>query len=474
MSPSRHRSSPALSPSTLIAPLALIGLVLILPLMMGNRSPETLSLSSLVMVAGAILALGLTLLSPDRARFATPPGLGWWLVLALVSLPTALQLWPSTGLAALFGPYPEALWQHPSFTPERWSPDPAASRRAWAVFMALFVIAWISSRLSRMERNWLLLAVAAMACFQAVYGLFSQFTGAQTVLGIWPRHSTTWVQGSFSNRNLFSAYLALTWVLAVCVWWIRDMPLLGRLPTELKLTGSVIAGALIAAAIFSSASRLGSAAGLVAALAAVVLLARLRGRIQGVALLPAVLVVVAAFLISVWFGLEPLAERLGQPTGEDYRSTAFLLMFREFPPMWWLHGVGLGAFQAVFPLIQTEEVSGWWDYAHSDLIQWQLEMGLAGTLALLVVLTALWRHRSLSLSRLPLYAGLIALALVATGDFSWHIPGTQVVLAIFVGLLCRRSDRQPRRVDSRPSAGDERKRLRKRRRKRSSAVETEM
>jgi len=54
-----------------------------------------------------------------------------------------------------------------------------------------------------------------------------------------------------------------------------------------------------------------------------------------------------------------------------------------------------------------------------------------------VVAVALIRAARPSTERIALYAGLAALALVALADFSWHIPATQVVLALYVGTLLR-------------------------------------
>ncbi|MDT8437510.1 MAG: hypothetical protein RQ729_00705 [Wenzhouxiangellaceae bacterium] len=43
---------------------------------------------------------------------------------------------------------------------------------------------------------------------------------------------------------------------------------------------------------------------------------------------------------------------------------------------WWLRGVGLGAFEAVFRLVQPGTFVPWVDYANNELLQWVLEMGL--------------------------------------------------------------------------------------------------
>ena len=102
---------------------------------------------------------------------------------------------------------------------------------------------------------------------------------------------------------------------------------------------------------------------------------------------------------------------------------------------WWLWGVGLGGFEAVFKQVQPGDMGGWYDYAHNDLLQWLLEMGLVGAGLLAAAAVALVRNARLNRETIPLYAGLVAQVLVALGDFSWHIPATQLVLAMYIGVL---------------------------------------
>jgi putative inorganic carbon (hco3(-)) transporter len=64
-------------------------------------------------------------------------------------------------------------------------------------------------------------------------------------------------------------------------------------------------------------------------------------------------------------------------------------------------------------------------------------MGLPGLAIMLTIAIALLRKHRLTTERIALYAGLAALCIVALGDFSWHIPATQVVLAFYVGVLLR-------------------------------------
>ncbi len=412
----------------------LLGLgVVLLPLMMGHRTPETLTASLLALVLIALCAVTLPIASGDLEL----PSSAWLWFGGVLTLLVVVQVWPSVWLARLFGPYPTEFWTQSPLTPRHWSPDPGATLRGWAAFVALFAVAWLGRSLPRQMRGWVLLAIVASALFQALYGVLSHAGGAETIFGIWERHNPDWVHGSYSNRNLFGAYLALTWPLAVGLWFVRGVPGLGKLPMELRVTGSVLSGAIVGAAMLGSGSRLGAAAGIFGVLLALVLWGRHRRLIHGASAWPAYIAAIGALVAATWYGLTPLAERFLATTGEESRLEVFAAMLSDFPLAWWIHGVGLGGFEAAFKQFQPGGISGWYDYAHNDLLQWGVELGLPGLILLGTVAWALLRRFRMSTERIALYAGLAALCLVAMGDFSWHIPGTQVVLAFYIGALLR-------------------------------------
>lgn len=465
-SQSRSQGSSHLVSPQGLATLAFALLILSLPLMMGNRTPMTLTATALWLVIGAALAWTSTLWQRAGTPPVRPIPAGWWGVIAIISTLTLLQVLPFEPLARAFGPYPEALWTHPEFSPSTWSPNPGAAARGWAVFMALAVMAWIGGQLSPRFRGALWLVVSAMALFQALYGLVSHTAENSHVLGIWERHSTEFVQGTYSNRNLFAGYLSLTWPLVVSVWWIRDVPLLRRLPTELRVAGSVISGAVIGAALMGSASRLGAMAGLIGMLSALILWTRYRGVLKGGAIWPVWLAAFAAFLLATWYGLAPITGRLAMTSSVDsLRFEVWAAMLNDIDLKHWLLGVGFGGYEAVFKTVQPGDISGWWDYAHNDLLQWLLEFGLAGALVLLLILAVVIRHAAMSTERIPLYTGLLGLAVVGLGDFSWHIPGTQIVAALYLGVLMQPA---PRRKGQSHAPPQKRKVKRRRRRKKDS------
>jgi hypothetical protein len=429
----RLRADRPLTLSLRLSAAVLAAGVLVLPLMMGNRSPETLTASLLALVLFGLTAA----LIPIQAGQIRLPSRAWlWFGGALTAL-VLVQVWPSTLLARLFGPYPAEFWTQSPVTPGHWSPDPGASLRGWAAFVALFAVAWLGRSLPARLRAWVLLAVVFSALFQALYGVLAHAAGAETVLGIWPRNSMDWAHGTYSNRNLFGAYLALTWPLAVGLWYVRSTPIIGRLPMELRVSGSVLCGAIIGAAMLGSGSRLGAAAGVFGILLALVLWGRHRRLIHGASAWPAYIAAAGALVAATWYGLTPLAERFLSTSGEESRLDVFRIMLFEFPAQWWIHGVGLGGFEAAFKQYQPGGLNDWWDYAHNDLLQWGIETGIVGMALLATAAWTLIRRFRLNTERIALYAGLAALCVVAIGDFSWHIPGTQVVLAFYVGALVR-------------------------------------
>ncbi|RFF32404.1 O-antigen ligase domain-containing protein [Wenzhouxiangella sediminis] len=401
--------------------------------MMGHRTPETLTASLLMMVLLACGAAGFAIWSGE----IKPPSRNWLTFAGIMTALVVLYVLPLPLLARLFGPYPETLQDYPGLALNTWSPDPGATLRGWAAFTALFVFAWLGRALPGPLRHWVFLSIVGMALFQAVYGLLSHAGGVDTIFGIWPRNNPDWVHGSYSNRNLFGAYLALTWPLAVGLWFVRGVPGIHRLPLELRVTGSVLCGAIIGAAMLGSGSRLGSAAGVFGILLALMLWGRHRRLIHGASAWPAYIAAAGALVAATWYGLTPLAERLLATTGEESRLEVFRIMLTEFPVAWWIHGVGLGGFEAVFKQFQPGDIRGWYDYAHNDLLQWGIETGLPGLLLLGAVAWKMLRRFRMNTERIALYAGLAALCLVALGDFSWHIPGTQVVLAFYIGALLR-------------------------------------
>jgi hypothetical protein len=423
-------------------------LILTLPLMLGGRTP--LSVAVLVTGMGVVALMVFWPRKDGSIQSDREQQLWGWFALAF-SLYIWLQVLPVPFLAEAFGPYPAILWQQPDFAPLTWSPNPHATLEGWVVFLALFTAAYATRHLPHRYLGWIALAAVCAALFQAVYGLLAFTQGEETILRLWPRPATHRLSGSFTNSNLAAHFLAMIWPLAVTLWWIPDVPVIRRLPSPLRVAGTIVAGSLIGLALFSTASRLGAAAGLLALIILVVLRVRQRHR-DGTTLWPLYVALAGAGLAALWFGLMPLTTRYIGEGLESQRWEVWGLMLRELPWQYWVSGVGLGGFEAVFRTVQSAHITAWYNYAHNDLLQWLLEMGVVGAVLLVAAVIALvqrWRNGPL---RAPVYAGMAALALVALGDFSWHVGATQLLAACYLGILLRPAAGGRRRRSSRHTA----------------------
>ena len=142
-----------------------------------------------------------------------------------------------------------------------------------------------------------------------------------------------------------------------------------------------IALLVMAVALIFTLSRGAVVSGLAALLIVLVLLRALR-RIRRSLALIAVLLVAAA-------GYEPFLQRVwhGDYAGRWVQVVSSLPMLRSFP----LLGVGLGTYQDIYVHYQPAVLGPgrvYYTYAHNDLLQLMLELGVVGTIVLLL---AFWR-----------------------------------------------------------------------------------
>jgi tetratricopeptide (TPR) repeat protein/O-antigen ligase len=227
----------------------------------------------------------------------------------------------------------------------------------------------------------------------------------------------------------------------------RSLPLLAVLVMAVAVVFTLSRGGIIAVAV-----------GLVTFLALLRAAARMRRGLTATAL---VLVAVAAY--GGWIGFGPLLARLSssQIHGVDrvaqYASS--LPMLREFP----LFGVGLGAYRDIYPRYQPLALHPgvmWYPYAHSDLLQLVLELGVAGAflclfLAWRIVVDLVGAH-VLGRSACPVdggagpearrhdrysvgiasgaLAGAAALVAHSALDFSARIPANGLLAAALLGI----------------------------------------
>jgi tetratricopeptide (TPR) repeat protein/O-antigen ligase len=218
---------------------------------------------------------------------------------------------------------------------------------------------------------------------------------------------------------------------------------------------------VVALAVVFTLSRGGLVSLLVALAVVLAFLGRLGFARWGLVVVGLLLVVTLAY--GAWIGLGPVLERV-QRGVLDYESRASLSlsslpMLKTFPIL----GVGLGAYKEIYFRYQPPELGPgviWFPYAHNDLLQLVIELGLVGGV---LVLFAAWRlgrdllgAHVLGVAACPVgggkgglakrtdtfslgialgaLGGVAALVVHSAGDFSARIPANGILGAALLGV----------------------------------------
>lgn len=161
------------------------------------------------------------------------------------------------------------------------------------------------------------------------------------------------------------------------------------------------------------------------------------------------LFLVDMLILSRWFGLDKLVERLAETDqgieGRVWSNQYTLDYLREFP----LTGSGGGSFYGVFPNFQAPSLKGFYLHAHNDYLEFAVELGIPALLALTIfVVLALYsawrvqRDRRTSLYRGAGFAVMMTIfwaAIHSTTDFNLQSPANALTFVCILALafICR-------------------------------------
>ena len=334
---------------------------------------------------------------------------------------------------------------------------------------------------TRSRITLLLAALVVSGTFQAFIGTFATLSGIESIqFGSGGSQDAT---GTFVNRNHLAGYLELCLGAGIGLllalrdgrpWrWVNVLELILGPKMRLRLALVIMVIALVMT--HSRGGNTGFMVGLL--VAGLIFTVRDTTHRKRNLLILLSIVLIDVLIISQYFGLERLKERLvntqiavevvdGQTTfnindqRDDVVRQAIPLM-QDKP----LTGQGAGTFEAVFPRYADHTLPQHFDHAHNDYVQFWVEYGLLGSLPLAIfVLLALWQGiKALWLASSPYSSGVgfgATLGIVAMGthaftDFNLQIPAnaaTFVVLCATAVLARHHSSQRRRRPDSHKSA----------------------
>ncbi|MDH3283161.1 MAG: O-antigen ligase family protein [Acidobacteriota bacterium] len=348
----------------------------------------------------------------------------------------------------------------PSWRPLAADPDSAALGYLHLLLgLGALTVGLLAVRTTR-DRRLFAGTLALTAAAQACYGLAEALSGHRHILHVPKVHFPELPSGTFVSPNHFAALISLGLFATIGLLLSRSGTpgaegrdrIQGAARQVLLLTIS----AVIVIALAWSSSRAALASAGVAAVALGASLAWRGVRWSGSIVLRALACGALALLLIgtavVVRPPEPLVKELGEtPLGlkgraEMARTTWTVI--RENP----LVGTGPGTYRWLHALHRPEGMATTTVHAHCDYLEWWSETGVAGVVlaiawiaALVIGIAASVRHAPDRTTVVSMSAGLLALGLHETVDFSLRLPGVLVPAALLAGALVAPVPRGPTR-----------------------------
>ncbi len=153
------------------------------------------------------------------------------------------------------------------------------------------------------------------------------------------------------------------------------------------------------------------------------------------------LLVIDTAIVSQWFGLEKVVERIEQTSMERETrpnvSEVTLTAIGDYS----LTGSGAGSFYTTLPFYHDGSWKGFYDLAHNDFLQFPLEFGVPVFLVLVVL--AFWlsvqamrlrRNRLVIGMGFSAFMGMLAIMIHSSVDFYLQIPANVVYFVALMAL----------------------------------------
>lgn len=339
--------------------------------------------------------------------------------------------------------------------------DPIQSRVSFIKLLSFFCLFTCVLALVNNERRvkLLLLSIMAAGTFQALYGAVEVLSGVSTSL-IFNLPVEEVATGSFLHENYYANFIMLSLCAAVGLLVTsleknnKGMPkeLMGSATKTFSSTKAIVPICILimVTGLVMSNSKMGiitffGAVVIVGAIAFVLI----KKKSKGLTIFVISMFVIDLLIVSTYFGLERVKERLAQTslaqetqleeTQQEVVDVVYPVI-SDFP----LFGSGGGSFQTRYPNYENTDITSVSDQIHNDYLQFLVEYGVTGSFILFSIfvfsvykcMRAMHKRRN-SLFKGSAYACLmvfVGMGLHMTVDFPLQAYANASYFVVFLAL----------------------------------------
>lgn len=300
----------------------------------------------------------------------------------------------------------------------------------------------------------LLMIVFVSASLQALYGTFEVLFGLDYSL-VFNLAVNDAVTGSFVYKNHFANFIMMGLAAGIGIMVANlqatktssSRDLVRSIVTTLLSNKALIriSLAIMVIALVMSKSRMGNVSFFAAmTICGVIALVLIKNRNRGLTILIVSMFIIDVFIVSAWFGLDKVQQRLAQTSLAQESRDEVVLDSLPIVANYPIVGTGGGSYYSVFPQYKTSEIHSFYDHAHNDYLQTAIELGVPAFL-LLAVLVGLsffkavhaMRYRRMSIMKGAAFSCtmvIIGMLIHMTVDFPIQAPANAGYFVVFLAL----------------------------------------
>jgi len=301
----------------------------------------------------------------------------------------------------------------------------------------------------------LMLLIILAGLFQAMYGALEILFDVETswVFQLPVKQNAT---GTFVYKNHFANFLMLCLSAGVGYLVITLLTSKQSAGAHQKLRNALsmflngkafvrIALAIMVIALVMSRSRMGNTAFFLSmTIVGLLSLVLIKQRTKGLTLLIVSMFIVDMLILSAWFGLDKVKDRIEQTSLSSETRDEVVIdsipLLQDFA----LTGSGLGTYYTAFPQYTGDDVYSFYDHAHNDYLQFAIELGLPATfLIFMMPLLALWqcvkvlKNRRSSIARGAAFGvlmSIVGMAIHISVDFPLQAPANAAYFIVMLAI----------------------------------------